>query len=208
MRGGRSCDPGRALVALALVAALSLGGGGCAGRLVRLENRVLRLENERLEDELEASRARSLPADYALSVDMAVLEDFARRAGFPELEKSQPNVLIAQMKGENTEFRIMFQLFEQERVLYIAAIDYFRLEQARDSRAMVSLLSQMAAINYQMLLGKLQLNPQTGAITLSAELNLDDGLGFTTFRLVAQHVARTADQRYPELLRAAGGEGI
>lgn len=198
----------RSGLAVGLLGALVWLGSGCAGRLVRLENRVLRLENARLEAELAAATVRALPADYALTVDMAVLEDFARRAGFTDLDNSQSNALFATMKGENTEFRLMFQLFEKERVLYIVAIDYFRLEQARDSRTMVTLLTQLSVINYELLLGKLQLNPQTGAITLSVELNLDDGLGFNTFKVVSRHVARTADQRYPELVRAAGGEGI
>lgn len=192
----------------AVLLALCLLLVGCTGRLVRLENRVLRLENARLEEDLAAARASALPEGYARAVDMAVLRDFAVRSGFTELDDSQPGVLFVPMEGVNTKFRLMFQLFENEKVLYIAATDYFRLEEARDSRAMVSLLSQMAAINYELLLGKLQLNPHTGAVTMSVELNLDDGLGFNTFKVVSRHLARTADQRYPDLVRAAGGQGI
>ena len=194
---------------LPLLPALALLLGlGCAPRLVRLENRVLVLENERLERELADARARALPEDYALTVDMAVLRDFALRAGFTEIDDSEPGVLFVQMEGVNTHFRLMFQLFEKEQLLYIAATDYFRLEEARDSRSMVALITTMSAINYELLLGKLQLNPRTGAVTMSVELNLDDGLGFNTFKVVSRHLARTADQRYPDLVRAASGSGI
>lgn len=195
-------------LAALLALALSGLGSGCGGRLVRLENRVLRLENARLEEQLAAARARALPEDYALTVDMAVLRDFAVRAGFTELDDSQPGVLFVPMEGVNTRFRLMFQLFEKEQLLYIAATDYFRLEEARDSRSMVALITSMSAINYELLLGKLQLNPRTGAVTMSVELNLDDGLGFNTFKVVSRHLARTADQRYPDLVRAAAGAGI
>jgi hypothetical protein len=61
--------------------------------------------------------------------------------------------------------------------LFIAATDYLQLEEATSSKAMVLLLTQLAAANYELLLGKFQLNPKNGEITLSVELNLDDGLG-------------------------------
>ena len=73
---------------------------------------------------------------------------------------------------------------------------------------MVMLLSQIAAINYELLLGKLQLNTRTGDIALSMELNVDDGLGYRTFHNVSHHLVRVADDRYDELLRAAQGTGL
>lgn len=181
---------------------------GCAPRLVRLENRVLQLENERLSLELAAARASALPPDYALEVSQGVVRSFAERAGFTDIDDAQPGVMLIPIEGENTRFRLMIQLFEKEKVLYLAATDYFRLEEARDPKAMVVLLTQMATINYDLLLGKLQLNPKNGAINLSVELNLDDGLGYNTFNIVTKHLIRTADERYPDLLRAAGGEEI
>lgn len=181
---------------------------GCAPRVVRLENKVLHLENAALEEQLAEARRDALPADYAREVTMARVREFAVRAGFTEMDDSQPGVLLIPVEGQHTRFRLMIQLFDKEKVLYLAATDYFRLEEAPDPNAMVGLLTQMAVINYDLLLGKLQLNPNTGAINLSVELNLDDGLGYETFRVVARHLCRTADERYPDLKRAASAPGI
>ena len=59
-----------------------------------------------------------------------------------------------------------------------------------------------------LLIGKFQLNPGTGDITISAELNLDDGLGYQTFQSVLRHLIKTADEKHPDLVRAAKGQGI
>ena len=72
---------------------------------------------------------------------------------------------------------------------------------------MVLLLTQLAAMNYDMLIGKFQLNPTTGAISLFAEINLDDGMGFQTFQSVLGHLIQTADAQHPNLLNAARGLG-
>lgn len=181
---------------------------GCASRMTRLENQVLRLENAALQAELAEARADAMPEDFARAVTMSVVRDYAVRAGFTEFDDSQPGVLLIPVEGQNTRFRLMIQLFEKEKVLYLAATDWFRLEEAADPGAMVSLLTQMATINYDLLLGKLQLNPKTGGVNLSVELNLDDGLGFQTFRIVSRHLVRTADERYPELVRAASAGEI
>lgn len=187
-------------LALALVA--------CAPRTLRLENQVLRLQNDKLQGDLAEARKNALPADYALNVDMAVVRDYTTRAGFTEIDDSQPGVLLIPVEGQNTQFRLLIQLFDKEKVLYLAVTDYMHVEDAPDPRSMVVLLTQMATINYDLLLGKLQLNPKSGAITLSVELNLDDGLGFDTFRVVSRHLVRTADERYPELRAAFEGGGI
>ncbi len=196
----------RPTLALSLLALAPLLA--CAPRVVRLENRILQLETARLEAELAEARMNALPADYSRVVTLALVRDYATRAGFVELDESQPGVILIPVEGQNARFRLMIQLFDKEKVLYLAATDYFRLEAAPDANAMVSLLTQMATINYDLLLGKMQLNPKTGAINLSVELNLDDGLGYETFRVVSRHLVRTADERYPDLERAASGSGI
>ena len=188
------------LLALALVS--------CAPRTLRLENQVLRLQNADLQQQLAEARKDALPADYARTVDMAVVRDYATRAGFTQIDDSQPGVLLIPIEGQNAQFRLLLQLFDKEKVLYLAVTDYLRIEDAPDPPSMVVLLTQMATINYDLLLGKLQLNPKTGAITMSVELNLDDGLGFETFKAVARHLVRTADDRYPALRAAFDGGGI
>ena len=79
---------------------------------------------------------------------------------------------------------------------------------AKCSGAMVLLLTQLAAMNYELVMGKFQLNPRSGAITLSVELKTDDGLGFRSFEAAVHQLLETADERYPDLVRAARGQGI
>lgn len=180
---------------------------GCA-RLLRLENAVLEEQNARLRTELAACEERGPAADSVREVTPAVIADFLRRAGFPTPEEGPPGVLVVPVEGRNARFKVTFQVFEREKVLFAATSDYLSVEDATSSPGMVLLLTQMAALNYEMLVGKFQLNPRTGAISLSVEMNLDDGLGYHTFESVVTHLVRTADDKHPELSRIARGEGI
>ena len=111
------------------------------------------------------------------------------------------------VEGEHTSFRVNIQHFEREKVLFMVAAGYMELEAATSSNNMVLLLTQLAALNYELLIGKFQLNPTTGAITLSAEINLDDGMGFQTFQSVLGHLIQTADAQYPTLHNAPADWG-
>ena len=182
---------------------------GCANRkLLKLENELLKRQNAELREQLEGCEQNAPPRDFATEVDMAVLQSYLQRAGFPPGDLSSPEVLIIPVSGHNTNFQLIFQLFTSEDVLYIATHDYLRIEEAASSKAMVLLLTQVATLNYELLLGKFQLNPNTGSISLSVELNLQDGLGYRTFEEVLRHLVQTADARYPELLRTAQSMGI
>lgn len=202
-----SCPPtARTLAAAALLLLLS---GGCTSRkLLRLENELLKRQNTELRDRLEGCQQSDPPRDFATEIDMAVIQGYLQRAGFPGGELSSPEILIVPIRGHNTDFQLILQLFSSEGVLYVATHDYLRIEQAASSKAMVLLLTQVATLNYELLLGKFQLNPGTGSISLSVELNLQDGLGFRTFQEVLRHLVQTADARYPELLRTAQSMGI
>jgi len=72
----------------------------------------------------------------------------------------------------------------------------------------VLLLVQMVALNYEMLVGKLQLNAQTGEVLLSVELPTVDGLGQETVLSALEQLLHSADARYPELQKAASGLGL
>ena len=197
------------LAPLLLLPLLISFASGCASRkLLRLENQVLLSELERVHADLAACRSDAPPQDFATQVSLDVVEDYLVRSGFQGIERTDSGLLVVGIEGTNTRFKMSAQLFEREDVLYLAATDYLRLEDATSSRSMVLLLTQLAALNYDLLLGKFQLNPRSGEITLSVELNLDDGLGFKTFESVSHHLVRTADNRYPELARAAGGEDL
>jgi hypothetical protein len=189
-----------------LLVPLLLVAQACAStKLLRLENQVLLTQNQELRGQLEACEQNTPPPDFATTVTMEVVATYMARIGFDNVSPSSARVLTVPVAGRNTSFKVNVQLFADEKVLYLAVSDYLRLEDATTSSAMVLLLTQLAAMNYEMLLGKFQLNPGSGEISLSVELNLEDGLGYRTFKAVTDHLVRTADQRYPELLRAAQG---
>jgi hypothetical protein len=189
-------------------AVLSLALSGCASRILKLENQLLSQQNVELSQQLMVCQETTGPADYVQSVDLETIQLFLARAGFPEPVPGPGGNLRVPVKGEHTSFELNIQLFEREKVLFMATSNYLQLEAAQSSPAMVMLLSQIAAINYELLLGKLQLNTSTGDIALSMELNVDDGLGYRTFHNVAHHLVQVADDRYEELLRAAQGTGL
>ena len=195
-------------LALATVLLASLGSGCGASKILRLENELLKTQNAELRAELGSCEADAPPPDFATTVSIDVVAEYMLRAGYTGVEPSGPNMLLVGVSGRNTAFRLSVQLFEREKVLFLAVGDYLQLEDATTSSAMVLLLTQLVTTNYELLLGKFQLNPSTGEISLSVEINLDDGLGFRTFRAVADHLVRTADRRYPELVRAAAGNGM
>jgi len=182
---------------------------GCASqKLLRLENQLLERENTEIKSKLEQCTDSSLPDDYAVSVDLKTVTSFLTKAGYKDFKQLNDQVISVPWQGKNTQFSVNIQLFEREKVLFLAANGYLRLEQATTSKSMVLLLTQLAALNYDLLIGKFQLNPSTGDITLSAEINLDDGMGFQTFQSVLHHLGQTADKKYPDLVRAAKGQGI
>lgn len=177
---------------------------GCVGaRVARLENELLRAELAELRATGPGVGSAPLPA-----VSPELLVRYVERAGLPSPERSPSGVMVVPCEGVNARFRLSLQHFEREQVLYLAVVDYMDLEVASSSGAMVLLLTQLAAINYELVLGKFQLNPRTGAITLSVELKTDDGLGFRSFDAAVHQLLETADERYPDLMRAGRGQGI
>ena len=176
--------------------------------VLRVENQMLQRENTELRDKLAACSTQAAPSDYLSTVDIEGIKRFLGRIGHTNVEQPSPSILSIPIEGNNTNFRVNLQLFEREQVLFMVAAGYLELESATSSKAMVLLLTQLASLNYEMLIGKFQLNPATGAISLSAEINLDDGMGFQTFQSVLNHLIQTADTQHPSLLSAARGLGM
>jgi hypothetical protein len=174
----------------------------------RVENQLLQRENTELRDKLAVCNTQAAPSDYLSTVDMEGVSRFIARAGYNGVEPVSDRILSIPIEGNNTSFRVNVQLFDRENVLFMVAAGYLELEAATSSKSMVLLLTQLAALNYEMLIGKFQLNPTTGAISLSAEINLDDGMGFQTFQSVLEHLIKTADTQHPTLLSAANGLGM
>ena len=192
-----------------MLAAIWLASSGCAtAKLLRLENEVLKQRTEELEAELSACQVDAPSKDFATRVTMEVLSDFLARSGYTHAERTGDSMFTIPIRGRNAEFQVSVQLFDRENVLYFAIHDYLTLEDAVSSQSMVLLLTQLATMNYELLLGKFQLNPRSGEISLSVEVQVDDGLGYKTFDAVLNHIIFTADQRQPALLRAARGRGI
>lgn len=182
---------------------------GCASsKILRLENQSLTQKNAELVAKLAECEKATLPEGYARQVNQQTVLSFLKEAGFDDPKVVNPQVIAVPVKGKNTEFQVNIQLFEREKVLFMVATGYLRLEQATTSKSMVLLLTQLASMNYDLLIGKFQLNPGSGEITISAEVNLDDGMGYQTFQSVLKHLIQTADAKYPDLVRAAKGQGI
>lgn len=195
----------RLLLAAALVAC-----SGCANKkLLQLENEQLLRDNADLSQQVDScGRAGPSSDDFAATVDLDLLREYIRKAGLPPGEQTSPTAILVPIEASNAEFGIFFQLFDDQKVLYVATHNYLRIEEAASSKAMVLLLTKVATLNYDLLIGKIQLNPNSGAISLSAEIHLHDGLGFETFDKVVRKLIATADATYPELLRSAQGQGI
>lgn len=187
---------------------LLLSGCLSAPKVMRLENQLLQRENAELRDQLQTCAVETRSSDYLTQVDMTGLVGFLNKAQYTEIEAISDSVISIPVRGENTNFKVNIQLFEREKVLFMVTAGYMELESATSSQSMVLLLTQLAAMNYELLLGKLQLNPNSGAISLSAEINLDDGMGFQTFQSVLGHLIQTADAQHPVLSSAAQGLGL
>ena len=196
--------PGRLLV---LGVALAAAPGCASRRLLRVENRVLAAENDDLQRRLADCRDRGSD-DFAVDVDSDVVRVYLQRSGLEVRESETPGVFLAPIEGDEASFNLAVQVFEREKVVYMAVTDYLDIDEAVSPGAMVLLLTRMATLNYELLLGKFQLEPRSGQVILSVELNFDDGLGYRTFDTVLRHLVQTADERYPELLRAAQGNAL
>ncbi|MCB9682034.1 MAG: hypothetical protein H6733_11270 [Alphaproteobacteria bacterium] len=91
----------------------------------------------------------------------------------------------------------------EDQLVFLSTGDLITLRDTAGERGIVLLLTQMATSNYELDDGKLQLNPATGGVTLSIELETDDGLGETTFRNALARLTEAADTVLPTLRTAA-----
>lgn len=198
-----------ALVGACLLGSSLLAGGCVAPRVLALENRVLQQENADLQArvrELEALAPRG--DDFERRVDLAAVSRFLDDLGYIHTWRPGTNLVHLDYRGSHAEFGVNFQLFESAGVLFLATSGYLDLGDAPDPPSAVQLLLQLASLNYELLIGKFQLNPETGEILLSAEIHVDEGLSRTTFGAVLDALKRQADRHYPALRRTLEGSGI
>lgn len=179
---------------------------GCAS------TRVIALENELLARQLQQARAEALAMGEgqgpAPRPDLERLREWFQRAGLTQAEIHPPGLLLCPFDGATGRYLVAAQIFEDKDVLYLSVKDWMRLEMATSTGAMVLLLTQLATLNYDLLLGKLQLNPETGEISLSLELSLEEGLSYPRLERALAHMLDTAERLRPVLLRAAATESL
>ena len=191
----------------ASLAALLLASG-CAGpRLLRLENEVLRSRVEVLEARNAEMKDRFPgPDNWVRDPNLDDVATYLDRAGY--VFRREEDRLLVPFRGRNTSFEVSIQVFGPQKVLFLATDDYLKLDEAHTPESIVLLLVQLAALNYDLLVGKFQLDPQSGDVLLSSEVHITDGLGYATFVQALEVLCAQADSRHSDLVRALQGPGL
>lgn len=115
------------------------------------------------------------------------------------------DVLRVAHEGEHGVVGITVQTFDDPPVVYLQTTPLTTLADASGERGVVLLLTQLAVLNYETVQGKLQLNPRTGEVLASVELESDAGVAPETFRAAMAGLAAQADAWRPVLAEAANG---
>jgi hypothetical protein len=196
----------KAAFSATLFVALSLCSGCASRRLLALENSALHQQVAALEKSAAALRERARePADFAPRVNEGVLRGFLDRASLSYTVDA--GALRLQREGQNKRLDLTIRYYDDARMLSLTVENYLALEEAQGTAGLVLLLIAVATLNFDHLASKFQIEAETGKILVSTELNVTDGLGYATFLSALDRLVRVADQRYPELKRAAEGLG-
>lgn len=182
----------------------------CAShRLLRVENELLRQQNAELQKQIFSLESRMpAPTTYERHPTLETVHLFLDHAGYSHTYTPGATTLRFPYTGKLASFTVTIQHFDKAGVLFMSTHDYMHLDEASNTESLVLLLVQIATINYELLMGKFQLNPETGEVMLSVELPTQEGLGRDTFVAGLEQLLHTADNRYPELTRAAAGLGL
>lgn len=182
----------------------------CASsRILRIENRVLLAENGDLNQELDRLKASVVdPRHFSKVVSLEAISKLLTETGYRHEVSKEKTHISMEYSGQNTKFTVNIQYYPKAEVVFIATDKYFSLDKAQHSSSVVLLAVQLMALNYELLLGKFQMNPESGEILLSTEIYVGDGLGHATFLQALDHLCRTADKKIPDLERAASGVGL
>ncbi|MBT3217533.1 MAG: hypothetical protein HN348_00445 [Proteobacteria bacterium] len=197
------------MIRYSLILVCLLVSGCVSKRVMKLENELLQMQVDDLTKEVQELREYGMTeSDYVRSVTLETVHEFLNVAGYPHTYTENSSHILMDYMGTNADFSISFQVFDGANVLFIATGRYFNLRESAGTESVVLLLTQLATFNYETLLGKFQLNPETGEILLSAELHLQGGLSQETFESVLDKLCQTADERYPDIELAAAGIGL
>lgn len=115
------------------------------------------------------------------------------------------DVEITEVQGLHKKYKLSFQHFPKQHIVYISIFDYLSLQQSQSPAATTFLLTQIATLNYTIVGAKLQLNPQTGALVFGSEINVLDGLSKQTIQHSIQRLISLADKHYEKLQKAMQG---
>ena len=183
---------------------------GCVSRRVLvLENRLLVTENAELAERVHTLEQRMPPeGTWVLDPTLDDVHAFLDMGGWHHEWSPGAAYIRLDYIGHNASFGVDVRQFESADVLFLATDGYLHLDAAANTESLVLLLVQLVALNYELLVGKFQLNAETGEIILSVELPTTDGLGLDTVLGALEQLTHTADVRYPDLQRAAAGLGL
>ncbi len=177
-------------------------------RLLVLENRVLNQENTELHQRLQGQLSPMGAEDFDPQPTLETVHRYLERAGYNHEWTPEATQVRMEFVGINTDFSVVVRHFDGPKVLFLTTRDYASLDLAADAQGAVLLLTTLATLNYELLLGKLQLDPETGEILLSAEIHVGDGLGYATFVQGLELLLHGADRHYTDIVAAASGRGI
>ncbi len=171
---------------LAILACACLGDGPAdPGELARLQR------------ELATCRTQTTPA----GPDLDTLTAWMAAEG--DTPDPTGGVLRVARDAGGHAYALTVQIDAEQHLVYLATSGLMSLRDTSGDAGVVMLLTHMATLNYETTEGKLQLNPATGEVVLSIELETDDGLGQRTFMAAMKQLAAQATALRPKLIGAA-----
>ena len=105
---------------------------------------------------------------------------------------------------EATPLAVTVHVDARARAVLLVAGPLVTLDDAPDDDAVGRVLTEVAVRNYDRAEGKLQLDPESGAVLLSVELETDEGLGRPTFEAGLKTLVAESRAARPALAAALG----
>ena len=120
--------------------------------------------------------------------------------------QSIPNGLQTAVQTEFGIWQLSLQYFPEQKVLYIAINDYLWLDSSVTAQSSVFAFTQMLTQNHSMVGGKFQLNPTSGAITISTELTGVQSILEPNVHQAIETLIDLGEDNYPMLQMALGAQ--
>lgn len=189
-------------LSLLLVMALA----GCtSARLLRVENDLLTRENVELRARVDGAGGRD--ATTAAKLELQAVANILEARGFQAGVHEEGTEVVVDYAAENGPIQLVIRTFPNAGVLYVATRDYASLSSAHDGDSAQMMITQLAVLNFEVLLAKFQLDPTKGEIVVSMELPYA-GLDETTMLGSIERLLRVADAKRPALQAALQGAAL